>query len=86
MEIYNRRPIITRVSREKLNTNPDPIAELRMGRAAFAAAANHLEIAALSARSPHARHLARLSQLTAEVARPMGRLLRQMEREGVLSA
>jgi len=75
-----------RASRKKFRSSPDPVAELRLGRSAFARAANHFEIAALNVGSAlHARRLARLSQLTAEAARPIGRLLRQMER-GVLSA
>jgi hypothetical protein len=75
-----------RASRKKARSSSDPVAELRLGRSAFAQAANHFEIAALNVGSAlHARRLARLSQLTAEAARPIGRLLRQMER-GVLSA
>jgi hypothetical protein len=76
-----------RASRKKSRSSPDPVTELRCGRAAFADAAIHFEIAALSTNSPlHAKHLARLSQLTQEAARPIGRLLRRMEREGVFSA
>jgi hypothetical protein len=69
-----------RGSRRKFRSSPDPVAELRLGRSAFAQAANHFEIAALNVGSAlHARHLARLSRLTAEAARPIGRILRQLE-------
>jgi hypothetical protein len=66
---------------------PNALAELRSGQDAFAQAATHLETAALTVRSAyHGQHLARLARLTLEASVPIGRLLRQMERERVLGA
>jgi hypothetical protein len=84
MESTSETNPCARASRKKNRSSPDPVTELRCGRAAFDDAAIHFEIAALSTNSPlHAKHLAKLSQLTQEAARPIGRLLRQMEREGL---
>lgn len=84
MDVTPKTLRCARASRKKSRSSPDPVAELRLGRSAFAQAANHLETAALNVGSAlHAKHLAKLSKLTQEAARPIGRILRQMER-GVL--
>jgi hypothetical protein len=68
-----------RVSHEK---PIDPVAELRLGRAAFGQAAILFEAAALGVRSPlHAKRLATLSRLAQEAARPLGVIIRQLEME-----
>jgi hypothetical protein len=82
--IHTSRPRRSaRVFHQKL-INSDPVAELRHGRAAFGQAAIRFEAAALVVHSPlHAKRLARLSRLTQEAARPIGRILRQLELEMV---
>jgi hypothetical protein len=79
MKLTPRIHRIARVSNQK-PISPDPVAELRQGRAAFGQAAILFEAAALSVRSPkHARRLATLSRLTQEAARPIGRIIRELE-------
>jgi hypothetical protein len=81
MKLTPRTQHIARVSNQK-PIEQDPVAELRQGRAAFGQAAILFEAAALSVRSPkHARHLATLSRLTQEAARPIGRIIRELEAE-----
>jgi len=81
MKLTSRTYRNARVSHEK-SISPDPVVELRRGRAAFSQAAILFEAAALSVRSPlHARHLATLSRLTQEAARPIGRIIRELEAE-----
>jgi hypothetical protein len=79
MKLTPRTQRIARVSNQKPT---DPVAELRQGRAAFGQAAILFEAAALSVRSQkHAKHLATLSRLTQEAARPIGRIIRELEAE-----
>ncbi len=80
MRRYTTSPNRSRSYHQK--NQPNPIYELRRGRAAFGQAAIRFESAALSLRCPrHAAHCSTLARLALEAARPIGRIIRQLELE-----